>query len=500
MVGNEPSGPGAGEDVTAENTCLRLNLALSRALVAKLSSANAELAERLAAADARIAELAERLAAADTRIAELTARLSQDSSNSSRPPSSDGYRKQPVRGPGGGRRGKRPGAPGAHLAQVAVPDEVVVHAPPTCGGCGQSLGEAEVVEVVRRQVFDLPPLRLRVTEHQAQRRRCGCGTTTAAGFPDGVTAPACYGTGVRALVAYLAVQHHLPVDRLAQLLADCLGAPVATGSVAAIVAEAAERLAPFGEAVRAALAAAPVVCFDETGARAAGSLHWLHTASTPELTLLTAHAKRGVEAMDAAGVLPAFRGTAVHDGWTPYRRYDDVTHALCNAHHLRELTAVAESGQDWAEYLIDTLVTAKRHVEAARAAGAERLDPALEAAIRGRYDGHLAQGHAANPSLPGRGRARSKAANLLARLERYRDDVLRFTVDFAVPFDNNLAERDIRMAKLQQKISGCWRTLAGAETFCAIRSYVSSARKQRRHVLDALRQAFNGNPWLPSTA
>lgn len=447
--------------------------------------------ERLRRANAELA----------ARVEELEARLGQNPRNSSRPPSSEGYAKPPARRTGGGRRpGKQPGSGGAHLAQVADPDEVVVHAPPACRDCGAGLGDAPVVDVSTRQVFDLPPLRLGVTEHRAQRRRCACGTATTAAFPDGVSAPACYGPGVRALIAYLGVHQHLPTDRLAQLLGDVLGAPLATGTVAAVVAQAGAVVAPAVQAIREQLAAAPVAHFDETGARVAGSLHWLHSASTAELTLVTAHAKRGVEAIDAAGVLPAFHGTAVHDGWAPYRRYDEVTHALCNAHHLRELTAVAESGQDWAGHLIDVLVTAKRHVDDARAVGAERLHPDVDAALRARYDGHLAQGHAANPTPPAPGAARSKAANLLARLERYRDDVLRFTVDFAVPFDNNQAERDLRMAKLQQKISGCWRTLTGAESFCAIRSYISTARKQGAGVLDALRAAFTGRPWLPARA
>jgi transposase len=465
--------------------------------VERLAEALAEN-ERLRRANA---ELTAQVASLAARVEELEARLGQNPRNSSRPPSSEGYAKPPARRSDGGKRrpGKQPGSGGAHLAQVADPDEVVVHVPPACHDCGAGLGDAPVVDVTTRQVFDLPPLRLGVTEHRAQRRRCACGTATTAAFPDGVSAPACYGPGVRALIVYLGVHQHLPTDRLAQLLGDVLSAPLATGTVAAVVAQAGAVVAPAVQAIREQLAAAPVAHFDETGARVAGSLHWLHSASTPELTLVTAHAKRGVEAVDAAGVLPAFHGTAVHDGWAPYRRYD-VAHALCNAHHLRELTAVAESGQDWAGHMIDVLVTAKRHVDDARAAGAERLHPDVDAAIRARYDGHLAQGHAANPSPPGRGAARSKAANLLARLDRHRDDVLRFTIDFRVPFDNNQAERDLRMAKLQQKISGCWRTLAGAETFCAVRSYISTARKQGAGVLDVLHAAFTGRPWLPARA
>jgi len=450
-----------------------------------------ELAEALADRDRVIAELR-------AEVAELRARLEADSSNSSLPPSAEGLGKKPAQPRrSGGRRGKRPGSPGSHLAMVADPDEVIEHAPQVCGGCGGGLEAAQVVGAARRQVFDLPPVRLAVVEHRVQRRRCsGCKTVTAGVFPAAARSPACYGPQVRALIAYLAVHQHLPVQRLAGLLADLLGAPVATGTVAAVLAETAERVAPAVEAIRQQLAAAPVAHFDETGARIDGRLHWLHSASTDQLTLYHADSRRGQAAMDAAGVLPGFAGVAVHDGWAPYRRYTEVEHALCNAHHLRELTAAAEAGHDWAGHLAGLLRQAHRWVEAAKAAGASTLDPALLAAIHARYDGHLAQAAAANPPRPG---PRSKPAALADRLDRHRDDVLRFTTDFRVPFDNNQAERDIRMVKLQQKISGCWRTLPGTQAFCAIRSYLSTARKHGQHTLDVLRQALTGTPWLPAT-
>jgi transposase len=355
--------------------------------------------------------------------------------------------------------------------------------------------------VARRQVFDLPEPRLRVVEHRVHKRRCGCGATTAAPFPVQASAPACYGPRVRAAIAYLAVAQHLPVERCAQLMADLLGAPVASGTIAAVIAEAPGRVAAAVAAIRAELAAAAVVCFDETGARVDGGLHWVHSAGTDRLTLVSVHAKRGKAGMDAAGVLPAFAGVAVHDCWSPYWRYAGITHALCNAHLLRELTAATESGQAWAAGMAALLVDAKQTVDDAVAVGRERLDPDVLAGIVSRYATALAAGRAANPPPPPSGRRgrtkKSKAANLLERLDRYQAEVLRFTVDFAVPFDNNQAERDVRMVKLQQKISGCWRTLAGAEAFCSVRSYVATARKQGIDVLTALQQAFAGDPWLP---
>lgn len=353
-----------------------------------------------------------------------------------------------------------------------------------------------------RQVHDLPELGLLVTEHRAERRRCGCGTVTAATFPDGVRAPACYGPGVRAAACYLHGQQHLPVQRTAQALADLVGAEVASGTVAAILAECADGLDGFIDAVRVQLAAAPVAHFDETGARVAGRLHWLHSACTDRLSLFSVHPKRGKEAMDQAGVLPGFQGVAVHDGWSSYARYQQATHARCNAHHLRELAGAATlPGQRaWATGMAALLIEAKWAVERAVAAGADQLDSRRLDHYRARYQAIIEEGWRANPAARAGRPRRSKAANLLARLDDHREEVLRFATDFRVPFDNNQAERDIRMAKLQQKISGGWRTLAGAQRFCRLRSYVATARKQQVGVLPALRRVFEGDPWLPAAA
>jgi len=249
-----------------------------------------------------------------------------------------------------------------------------------------------------------------------------------------------------------------------------------------------------------------VAHFDETGARVAGRLHWVHSASTSLLTLFTLHAKRGKVAMDAAGVLPRFAGVAVHDGWAPYWRFGDVRHALCGAHLLRELDAITEEpGQGWAAGMAELLVDAKLVADRARAAGAGRVDDQARARLHTRYERLLADGQAANPPPPTIGRRpgrarRSSAARLLTRLDAHRDEVLRSLDDTRVPFDNNQAERDLRMVKLQQKISGCWRTLAGAEAFLALRSYLATARKHGMNPLAALRQLFEGHAWLPASA
>ncbi len=353
-------------------------------------------------------------------------------------------------------------------------------------------------------MLDLPEIRLRAVEHRAERRRCECGTVTAAGFPAQARAVACYGPGVRGLVCYLTVGQYLPVERAGELLGEVLGAPMATGTLAAITAEGAAGLGGFAEQVRAQLARAEVAHFDESGARVAGRLHWVHSASDARLSWFVVHPKRGAEAMQDAGVLPGFGGVAVHDGWAPYWHYDKATHALCNAHHLRELEEAATwPGQGWAAEMAEWLSLAHAAATRARDAGAERVDPGVVAGLRGRYDQIIAKGCAANPPParhPGqRGRGKQPpAANLLGRLDARRGAVSRFLEDLRVPFSNNQAERDIRMVKLAQKISGCWRTVRGAEAFCLLRSYLATARKQQANPLVVLRQLFEGDPWLPA--
>jgi transposase len=488
--------------ISSPDLDLEATVAVQAMVIEQLREANA----RLVAANAEQASL---IATLNARVAELERRLGKDSSNSSRPPSSDGLGKPPAprrRQRGGRAVGKQPGAPGAHLAQVSDPDEVVVHRPVVCGGCGGDLTLAPVTGVEARQVFDLPEVRLWVCEHRAERRACACGQVTAGVFPSQARAAACYGAAVRGLAGYLMGGHHLPVERAAQVLGDALGASVSAGMLAGLAAEAAGGLGGFVERVRERLVGAEVAHFDETGARVAGRLHWVHSASTELLSLFTVHAKRGMVAMDAAGVLPGFHGVAVHDGWSPYWRYPKATHALCAAHLLRELEGVAElPAQGWAAELAEWFTIACAKTTDARDSATDRLEATVLADLTDRYDRILATGRAANPLPPRppgrrRRRRRSPAACLLERLDAHRGEVLRFLQDLRVPPTNNLAERDIRMVKLQQKISGCWRTLDGAQAFLTVRSYISTARKHGINPLVALRRLFEGDPWLPAPA
>jgi transposase len=467
--------------------------------------------EALVAEQAAVIEtLRAQIAVQDARIAELEGRLGSNSRNSSRPPSSDGYEKpapKSLRRSSGRKPGGQPGSPGHRLARSEPPDRSVLHRAERCDGCGGISATRRSRGSESRQVFDLPELpRLGCVEHWIQRRRCGCcGEVTSSRFPAGVNAPVQYGPRVRALGIYLVCYQHLPYERVAQLLSDVLGAGVSVGSLQAFVAQGAEGLGGFLDELRGQLQGAPVAQFDETGARIDGKLGWVHSASTVALTLYVTHPRRGVDGIDAAGVLPGFAGTAVHDGWAPYRAYEDATHALCNAHHLRELIGAEEQGQAWALGMSCLLLDAKALVEQARADGLRRLADTKLTDLHASYRAVIALGHEQHPGLlvagsTGRRPKRTKAQNLLLRLDEREQDVLRFAHDLRVPFDNNLSERDLRMIKLQQKISGCWRTREGAERFLKIRSYVSTARKQGQRPLTVLAQLTAGEPWLPAPA
>lgn len=463
--------------------------------------------DELAARDAEIEELRAQNAALlvlvarlEARIVELEAQLGQNSKNSSKPPSSDGYGKstRQQRRAVDRKAGKQKGTPGTHLAQSDAPDAVVVHSPTNCSSCAGDLSAAPVVDVERRQVFDIPPMAVVVTEHQAESRNCGCGTISTAQFPAGVDAPALYGPRLRALAVYFIVFQHVPYDRTRQIFSDVLGVDLSAGTIFDSVQDAAADLDEFLEVLRQALISQEVVHFDETGARVAGRLHWVHSASTFWLTYYFVHAKRGKLAMDEGEILAAFNGVGVHDGWKPYRHYD-IEHGLCNAHHLRELNAAAVVwDQIWADKMITLLIDIKAMVEAAVGAGQTELDGKTLHSIRCRYGQLIAQGHSVN--APRLQRKQSKTFNLLKRLDEQRADVLRFATDFRVPFDNNQAERDIRMVKLQQKISGCWRTFKGASSYLRVRSYISTARKQGQNPLDVLVQLFEGNAWMPTAS
>lgn len=432
-------------------------------LAALVASLRQELADALAGLEETRAEL-ER---ARERIAELEARLRQNSRNSSKPPSGEGLGKpapRSLRAKSGRKPGGQDGHKGATLMQVACPDRQIRHEPRACRGCGAGLAGRPVTGVERRQVFDLPPVKVKVTEHQLIERECRCGQRTRAAAPAGADAPACCGPRIAAVMIYLYLGQFLSKQRTAQALAELFGTPLSSGTVAALTARAAGRLDGFLERARVEIAASPVAGFDETGFRVEGRLHWVHCARTGKYTLLTVHPRRGREAIDAMGVLPVFAGIAVHDAWAPYDLYAAADHQLCCAHALRELQAVTDCAPSgpwcWAAQAAEALITMQAMVSQAISQGHHAADPAALATQAHLYRSAALIGAS---QTAGRSGALMKKHNALARrlLDR-QADYLRFTTDFRAPPDNNGSERDIRMAKLKQKISGCLRTTTGA--------------------------------------
>lgn len=464
----------------------------------------------------------DRMATLEARVQALEDRLAQDSHNSSKPPSSDLGRPTPrprsLRRPEGRSSGGQPGHPGTTLRLVETPDRIEQHRPTQCAACGHALADggtaAERLDAERRQVVDLPPPRLEVVEHRVLHVTCAaCGVQTMGAFPLGVTQPVQYGNRMKAVGVYLHDYQLVPYARTQEVLEDLFGAAPSEGTLQATEVACSVGLATMDAAIREAVQHAAVGHFDETSVRVDGRREWLHVASTATLTHYGVHPKRGREATDAIGILPAFTGTAEHDAWAPYFTYDDCTHALCNAHLLRELIFLHEQHhQAWAEELTTLLVTAKELADAARQAGRDQLDPVTVATLEAHYDHVVWQGRTATASTtatapldatpvppPKRGRPKqTKAQNLLDRLTTHRGAVLAFVYDLRVPFDNNQAERDLRMLKVQQKITGGFRTRTGAAAFARIRGYISTLRKQRLPVLDALERVFAGTPLLPT--
>ena len=456
---------------------------------------------------ALVVSLRGELARAQERIAELEERLRQTSRNSSVPPSADGLAKPPPRSRSlrkktGRKPGGQDGHPGQTLAQVAKADREVRHEPGPCPRCGADLAGRPVTGVERRQVFDLPPVTVKVTEHQLIERECGCGQRTGGAAPEGAEAPVQYGPRVAAVVIYLYIGQFLSKNRTAQALAELFGVPLSPGTVAAVTARAAGKLDGFLERVRENIAASDVAGFDETGFRVAGRLHWVHCARTGKYTLLMVHPRRGRKAMEAMGVLASFAGVAVHDAWAPYDTYSSPDHQLCCAHALRELQAVTDGAPEgewcWAAQAADALTGMQALASEAIARGRDAADPAALAAQVHSYRSAVLLG--ARQTAARSGKLMKKHHALACRLRDRRDDYLRFTADWRTPADNNGSERDIRMAKLKQKVSGCLRTLTGARQFCAIRSYLSTAAKHGLTFFDALVMLTEGRPWMPAAA
>jgi transposase len=457
----------------------------------------------------QVYELQETIATQAAEIQKLRDQLAKNSRNSGKPPSSDGLKKprtRNLRKKSGRRSGGQKGHKGQTLEMVEQPDHTHVHQAMQCPDCATDLRSVEPCEIERRQVFDIPPVRVEVTEHQAEIKVCpNCGSQVKGVFPPDVTQPVQYGPRIKAQVSYLNNYQLIPWVRTCELLGDFYRHTPAEALVLESNTAVVDSIEPSLDATCQQLIASDVVHFDESGLRVEGSLNWLHVASTDYLTYYGVHPKRGQDGMKALGILPAFGGWAVHDCWQSYFAFDNCQHALCNAHILRDLLFIVEQyEQDWAEKMVQLLLDIKAEVDVAPI-GHMSLSPERLAHFEQRYDELISQGLAANPppaDPPPKKRGRKKQSapkNLLDRLQEHKLKVLAFMYDFCVPFDNNLAERDVRMVKIKQKVSGAFRTRTGAETFCAIRSYISTARKHGVNVIDVVHDALTGSPFIPST-
>ena len=439
------------------------------------------------------------------RIQQLEDQVAKNSRNSSKPPSSDGLKKasQSLRKKTGRKTGGQKGHQGQTLKMSPTPDKVLLHSVAECEHCGEDLQAVEAIKVEKRQVFDIPPVQLEVEEHQAETKICpNCANCNKATFPAEVTQPVQYGKRLKAQICYLNNYQLLPWQRTCELVEDFYQHRPAEGLVGAANQQMVGQIEPSLNLIAQQLQKASVAHFDESGLRVGSQLHWLHVASTPRLTYYGVHAKRGQDGMDAVGILPHFEGVAVHDHWKSYFRFDDCSHGLCNVHHLRELQFIAERyQQEWATEMIDLLLDIKQTI--AELPETElQLDASVQLAFSKRYDSLLDKGFKANPQPPKPPRKRGRVAqtppkNLLDRLRDFKAETLTFMRDLRVPFDNNLAERDVRMIKVKQKVSGAFRTHSGAETFCDIRSYISTVRKHGHNVIIELYQALCGHPFLP---
>lgn len=433
------------------------------------------------------------------QIKELKDRLVLNSRNSNKAPSSDALSKpKSLRRPTGRKPGGQPGHLGRTLERVKNPHHIQIHRLKVCPQCrSPALGQESVLDYESRQVFDLPEPTLVVTEHRAQIKCClCCGAEVRAKFPAGVSAPVQYGPRFQSLMVYLNQQQLIPYDRLAQVSEDLFGQPLSAATLAAANERAYEKLEPFAQVLVNQVPQAEVVHFDESGLRVEGKLHWLHVASTAGLTFYGVHSKRGTEAMDVFGIIGACRQWVVHDHWKPYFAYQECLHALCNEHLLRELKFLWEEEHEvWAQQLSHLLLEFYQIRQKHGALGERQFKRALK-----RYRAVLRRGRYRHPRLVSDGGrcAQSKAANLLDRLEGFDLCFLAFLFDERVPFTNNQGEQDIRMIKVRQKISGCFRTLKGAQMFCRIRSYLSTCRKQGRNIWEAIQMAVIGRPFIPS--
>lgn len=452
--------------------------------------------------EVKLAEKDRIIFALEKRVKELEDQLSKNSSNSSKPPSTDGFKKSPpksLRKKSGKKPGGQKGHKGTTLKMVSKPDKVELHKVDVCENCNTDLSHQMAMDIVRRQVYDIPPQKITITEHQAEIKGCACcGHLNKADFPTGIDRYVQYGPRIRGLVTYLQGYQLLPCERTKELIADIFNHNLSTGTLVNICNRAYTNLADFEDRLKKILVACVVAGFDETGFYVNGKRFWLHSCSTDLHAYYMVHQSRGRKAMNYASILPNFKGVAVHDFYSSYFGYNCL-HALCNAHVLRELTFIKERfGQQWADDMIQLLLKMKKAKERAILTNKDALADTTLKKYRIKFDQIIEDGLKKNPYKPPKekkvGRpSKPKPLNLVTRLKGHAEEYLRFFYNFKIPFDNNFSERDLRMMKVKQKISGCFRSVNGANSFARIRSYIVTARKQNVNPFKALVNLFGSN-------
>lgn len=473
-----------------------MNEAQIEQLLSRLTQLETLVVEQAAKIEEQAAKIEEQAA----RIKDLEEQLAKNSRNSSKPPSSDGPKKgspksRSLRKKSGKKSGGQKGHKGQTLKQSDAPDKFVKHTVDSCHHCHSALANADVLDFIKRQVFEIPQPQLEITEHQAEVKICSyCQNKNTAQFPDGVKAPAQYGENVKAMLAYLSQSQLLPQKRLQQLFKDLFGLPIATSTIENTCKTINQNLEKFEESVLRKILVSDLKHLDETGLRVLSKTHWLHVASNDEATYYHVSEKR-------KSLLSGLNGIVVHDHWKPYFQIPNVHHALCNAHHLRELNARIDNGELWAYQMKRWMVAA---LNMKYEYGEEGIPEDKQNRLLKIYDDIVARGliyHDSLTELPRKNnrrgkRAKRKGHNLLLRLKNFRDATTRFITAWHIPFTNNLAEQDLRMMKVQQKISGCFRSWDGAKIFARHRTLVSTARKQGWNIFQTIKQAIS-EPFCP---
>ena len=476
-------------------------------MIAMLHGIIENLSEKSEESNRLIESLRQTIDELTQRVKELTEQLGMNSKNSSKPPSTDINKPNPksMRKSSGKKTGGQPGHPGSHLNITAEPDEIIVHIPSVCQNCplhDTCVSRACVGET--RNVIDAV-VAVKNTAHQSLTVNCPLRNVLLKGeFPKDIKATVQYGENLQALVVAMNTVGAVSLNRTQEILSGVFGIPLSTGTIVNMVNRCADGITNILETIRQNIIVSEISHFDETGTNVDGKKHWVHSASNSLFTYLTVSPKRGQEGMDEGGVLPYFRGKGIHDCWQPYWKYNLVVHALCNAHLLRELVAAEERdvNQSWATELINLLIEMKTTKENAIEKGKTGFTEEKLEEFGKKYDDIIKKAYDENPvpqdlQNTGKKRGRKKKGKTLALIERldiHKASVCLFIHDFDVPFDNNLSERDIRMVKTKTKVSGCFRSLSGAENYLKIMSYVGSAKKHGKRAYNAIKQAISGNP------